>query len=493
MKGFSFELSNNKTNKKATEAQVEDCKEFWFRYYKPKPVRLFNNFSNMNTPASLIILGGGESGVGAALLGKAKGYQVFLSDKGPLSEKYRSILTENDIDFEEGQHSEARILAADLVIKSPGIPDKAPLVKQLYALDIAVISEIEFAARYTNAKFVAITGSNGKTTTTMLTYHVLQQAGVNVGLAGNVGESLAKQVIEDKFDWYVLELSSFQLDNMYDFRADVAILLNITPDHLDRYEYIFQNYINAKFRILQNLGSEQCFIYWQESPAIAQNLAAFPTMAKHLPISLTDSLEQGAFLKDGIIHCQNQNEVFEIAQADLPIQGIHNAINTMCAVLAAQGVGLDSQQIRAGLLSFQNVEHRLEPVAVLNGVRYVNDSKATNVDSVFYALGSFKVPIVLIMGGVDKGNDYTQIEELAAKQVKALICMGTDNQKLLDFFAGKVPIIKDTKSMLEAVAEASALAQSGDVILLSPACASFDLFKNYEDRGRQFKQAVLRK
>jgi UDP-N-acetylmuramoylalanine--D-glutamate ligase len=445
----------------------------------------------MTKALSLIILGGGESGVGAALLGKAKGFQVFLSDRGSLAEQYRLILIQNNIDFEEGGHSEIRILAADLVVKSPGIPDKAPLVQQLYQAQVAVISEIEFAARYTKAKFVAITGSNGKTTTTMLAYHILQAAGVNVGLAGNIGESLAKQVIEDRFDWYVLELSSFQLDNMYNFRADIAILLNITPDHLDRYDYVFQHYINSKFRILQNLGPDQTFIYWQESEAIANNLIKFSSQARHLPIALTSTLPQGGYLQNGVISCQNQENLFEIQQAQLPIKGIHNAINAMCAVLAAQSVGLDNEAIRSGLLSFQNVEHRLESVATINGISYINDSKATNVDSVFYALGSFAAPIVLIMGGVDKGNDYTQIEALASQQVKALVCMGLDNDKLVSFFEGKIPTIRSTNSLAEAVAQASHLASPGDVVLLSPACASFDLFKNYEDRGRQFKQAVF--
>jgi UDP-N-acetylmuramoylalanine--D-glutamate ligase len=445
----------------------------------------------MTKALSLIILGGGESGVGAALLGKAKGFQVFLSDRGSLAEQYRLILIQNNIDFEEGGHSEIRILAADLVVKSPGIPDKAPLVQQLYQAQVAVISEIEFAARYTKAKFVAITGSNGKTTTTMLAYHKLQAAGVNVGLAGNIGESLAKQVIEDRFQRYVLELSSFQLDNMYNFRADIAILLNITPDHLDRYDYVFQHYINSKFRILQNLGPDQTFIYWQESEAIANNLIKFSSQARHLPIALTSTLPQGGYLQNGVISCQNQENLFEIQQAQLPIKGIHNAINAMCAVLAAQSVGLDNEAIRSGLLSFQNVEHRLESVATIIGISYINDSKATNVDSVFYALGSFAAPIVLIMGGVDKGNDYTQIEALASQQVKALVCMGLDNDKLVSFFEGKIPTIRSTNSLAEAVAQASHLASPGDVVLLSPACASFDLFKNYEDRGRQFKQAVF--
>ena len=445
---------------------------------------------SINNSPTLIVLGGGESGVGAALLGKAKGFNVFLSDKGLLSDSYKQILIDNAIAFEEGQHTETRILEASLVVKSPGIPDKVPLIQQLIALKTPIISEIEFAARYTKAKFVAITGSNGKTTTTLLTYHLLREAGVNVGLAGNIGQSLAKQVIKDDFEWYVLELSSFQLDNMYDFKANVAILLNITPDHLDRYNYDFQQYVNAKFRILQNLEPSDTFIYWQESEAIAQNLNKFPSLAKHLPISLNQQQNQGGSFINGQLHANYNTASFEISQSNLPLKGVHNAINSLCAILVAQTLGLSSEQILGGLLSFQNVEHRLEQVLENKGIKYVNDSKATNVDSVFYALGSFTEPIVLIMGGVDKGNDYAQIEALVKEKVKALVCVGTDNQKLFDFFGDKIAVIKDTHSMAEAVAEAQKLANVGDVVLLSPACASFDLFKNYEDRGQQFKMLV---
>ena len=438
----------------------------------------------------IVVLGGGESGVGAALLAKAKGYPVFLSDKSPLLDKYRQVLLENEIDFEENQHSEARILAALEVIKSPGIPEKVPLIQQLYAQKTPVISEIEFAARYTKAKKIGITGSNGKTTTTLLTYHLLKSAGVNVGLGGNIGESFAKQVINDTFDWFVLELSSFQLDNMYDFRADVAILLNITPDHLDRYDYTFQNYVNAKFRILQNMQANDDFIYFADDVTIQKELESKSVNVNCLPISLKKNVEKGGYLQDGILHVSRYNTNFEIEARELPIKGNHNILNTLSAVLAAQAVGLTNEQIRAGLLTFQNASHRLELVRTQNGVQFVNDSKATNVDSVFYALGSFNEPIIWIAGGIDKGNDYSQIEALVRQKVKALICLGKDNSKFLSFFTPIVPVIIETQDVREAVAQAQAFATSGDVVLLSPACASFDLFKNYEDRGNQFKAAV---
>jgi len=439
----------------------------------------------------IVILGGGESGVGAALLANAKGFEVFLSDKGLLSDKYKEILSHNNIPFEEGEHTESRILDAHEVIKSPGIPDKVELIKKLHSLRIPVISEIEFASRYTKAKIIAITGSNGKTTTTLLTYHILKNAGLNVGLAGNVGESFAKQVIEDIFDYFVLELSSFQLDNCFNFKADVAILLNITPDHLDRYNYDFQNYIESKFRILQNMTVNDDFIYYQESEALMGELSKRTDLTvKRLPVSLTEKIEQGGSLINTIIHCQYKQNSFDFPISGLPIKGSHNAINAMCAVLVCQSLGLDNEQIMTGLKSFQGVEHRLEPCGEIKGVKYINDSKATNVDSVFYALGSYNDSIILIMGGVDKGNDYRQIEQLIAQKVKALICMGKDNSKLLEFFGKKVPMIYSVDSMQKAVQLSSDLGTEGDVVLLSPACASFDLFKNYEDRGRQFKTAV---
>ncbi len=439
----------------------------------------------------IVVLGGGESGVGAALLAKAKGFKVFLSDKGLLSDKYKEILAQNEIPYEEGEHTESQILDADEVIKSPGIPDKVELIKDLHSLRIPVISEIEFASRYTKAKIVAITGSNGKTTTTLLTYHILKNAGLNVGLAGNVGESFAKQVIEDTFDYFVLELSSFQLDNCFDFKADVAILLNITPDHLDRYNYEFQNYIESKFRVLQNMNSTDDFIYYQESEALAGELAKRNDLSvNRLPISLIGDVAQGGYLENEVLKVSYKNETFEFPQAELPIKGSHNVINSLAAILVSKSLGLGNEQIAEGLKSFQSVEHRLEPCGEIKGVKYVNDSKATNVDSVFYALGSFTEPLVLIMGGVDKGNDYRQIEKLVEEKVKALICMGTDNSKLLEFFGKKVPMIFSVDSLQKAVELSADLGTEGDVVLLSPACASFDLFKNYEDRGRQFKAAV---
>lgn len=439
----------------------------------------------------IVILGGGESGVGAALLAKAKGFEVFLSDKGMLSDKYKETLSQNNIPFEEGEHTEAKILDASEVIKSPGIPDKVELIKKLHSLRIPVISEIEFASRYTKAKIIAITGSNGKTTTTLLTYHLLKNAGLNVGLAGNIGDSFAKQVIEDTFDYFVLELSSFQLDNCFDFKADVAILLNITPDHLDRYNYNFQDYTESKFRILQNMNSADDFIYYQESEALINELSKRTDLtATRLPVSLIEKVEQGGSLQNDILNVQYQQQSFDFPVSALPIKGSHNAINAMCAVLVCQSLGLDNEQITAGLKSFQSVEHRLEPCGEFKGVQYINDSKATNVDSVFYALGSYSDSIILIMGGVDKGNDYRQIEQLVTQKVKALICMGKDNSKLVEFFGKKVPMIFSVDSMQKAVQLASDLGTEGDVVLLSPACASFDLFKNYEDRGRQFKAAV---
>ncbi|MFN8349779.1 MAG: UDP-N-acetylmuramoyl-L-alanine--D-glutamate ligase [Spirosomataceae bacterium] len=446
----------------------------------------------MNSRGSfkIVVLGGGESGVGAALLAKAKGFDVFLSDKGMLTEDYRIVLQAQQIPFEEGQHTEDRILAADEIIKSPGIPDKVLLVKKLYEQGTPVISEIEFASRYTKAKKIAITGSNGKTTTTLLTYHLLKAAGMNVGLAGNIGESFAKQVIDDTFDWFVLELSSFQLDNMYQFKADVGILLNITPDHLDRYEYNFQNYVHSKFRLLQNMQATDDFIYFGDNEAIASELLKKSFAVNHLPISFLKKEKNGGFFHDGTLHLTRHNRTFDISAEELPIQGPHNAINAMAAGLAAMAAGLTDEQIRSGLLTFQNASHRLEPVAEIKGIRFINDSKATNVDSVFYALNSFTTPIIWIAGGLDKGNDYAQIESLVRQKVKALICLGKDNSKLLSFFTPIVPLVIETQDVMEAAQKALSLGESGDVVLLSPACASFDLFKNYEDRGNQFKAAV---
>jgi UDP-N-acetylmuramoylalanine--D-glutamate ligase len=440
----------------------------------------------------VVILGGGESGVGAALLAKAKGFDVFLSDKGLLTEPYRHTLQTAGIAFEEQQHTEERILDATEVIKSPGIPGTAPLVQKLRAQGTPVISEIEFAARYTKAKLIGITGSNGKTTTTLLTYHLLKTAGLSVGLAGNVGDSFAGQVIDDQFDYFALELSSFQLDDMYDTHLDVMVLLNITPDHLDRYEYNFQNYVASKFRILQHARPADDFIYFAESQPIVTELAKRNPAVHTLPISLDITVPEGGYLADGQLHAQNRNSVFTMLQAETTLRGPHNAINMLAAVLAAQSVGVSNEAIAKGLKTFENAAHRLEPTGTINGVQFINDSKATNVDSVFYALSSMEAPVIWIAGGLDKGNDYDQLDALVRHKVKKLICLGVDNHKLVDYFAGKVPSIVETQAIQEAVAMGMASAAPGDVVLLSPACASFDLFKNYQDRGDQFKAAVKR-
>ena len=438
----------------------------------------------------LVVLGGGESGTGAALLGKAKGFEVFLSDKSPLQSTYRDALTAAGIPFEEGVHSDHKILSASEVIKSPGIPDTAPIVQELHRRSIPVISEIEFAARYTDAKLIAITGSNGKTTTTLLIYHLLREAGLSVGLAGNVGASFAAQVIDDPNDFYVLEISSFQLDNMYDFRANVAVLLNITPDHLDRYDYDFQKYVQSKFRITQNQTEADDFIYFAESDALTAELNKRTLPARMWPVSLKNKLEKGGFMENSVLTARSHGQEFSVKFDELPIQGPHNAINALSAILAAQAVGLTPEQIRAGLRTFVNAPHRLESVATIDGVEYVNDSKATNVDSVFYALGSFNRPIILIIGGVDKGNDYSQIEPIVKEKVKGMIALGTDTKKLADYFKETVPQFQETQSLKDALQTAQTWAQPNDVVLLSPACASFDLFKNYQDRGEQFKQEV---
>ena len=438
----------------------------------------------------IVVLGGGESGVGAALLAQAKGFEVFLSDKGALKDSYRITLQAAGIPFEEGQHTEERILGATEVIKSPGIPATVPLVQKLRTQGTSVISEIEFAARYTKAKLIGITGSNGKTTTTLLIYHLLKTAGFNVGLAGNIGDSFAEQVISDTFDYYVLELSSFQLDDMYDTHLDVMVLLNITPDHLDRYGYNFQNYVASKFRILQNAKPEDQFIYFAESQPILDELAKRQPDVNRLPISLQTSVAPGGYLVDGRLITQNKDHSFAIAQAETPLRGPHNAINMLAAILAAQSVGIKNEAIETGLKTFQNAAHRLEPAGTINGITFINDSKATNVDSVFYALSSMDAPTIWIAGGQDKGNDYSQLDELVGQKVKALICLGVDNHKLVDYFGDKVSAIYETQQITDAIAKGLEWGQPGDVVLLSPACASFDLFKNYEDRGNQFKAAV---
>lgn len=439
----------------------------------------------------IAVLGGGESGVGAAVLAKVKGMDVWLSDFGNIADKYKARLDEYSINWEEGHHTEERILAADEVVKSPGIPDTAPIIQKIKAKNIPVISEIEFAGRYTDAKMVCITGSNGKTTTTMLTYHILKDAGLNVGLAGNVGTSLAYQVATANHDVYVIELSSFQLDNMYDFKANIAVLLNITPDHLDRYNYEMQNYVNAKFRILQNQTKDDSFIYWEDDPVIAEQLNHINVEAQMLPFS--EHNEEGARAYcdgDTLVFNAAEGTDFEMPVDELALNGLHNLYNSMAAGLSASLLNIKKDVIRKALSDFQSVEHRLEYVDTINGIRYVNDSKATNVNSCWYALESMKTPVVLILGGKDKGNDYSEIEKFVTDKVSAIVCMGKDNEKIKAFFAGKVPVIADTHSIGDAVSEATRLAKSGDTVLLSPCCASFDLFKSYEDRGRQFKDEV---
>lgn len=439
----------------------------------------------------LVVLGGGESGVGTCILAKQKGYEVFLSDKGGIKPQYRDELLNRGIEFEEGQHTEEKILSADEVVKSPGIPETAPVVQALRAKGIPVISEIEFASRYTTAKKICITGSNGKTTTTMLTYFILKEAGLNVGLAGNVGKSFAWQVAENDYDYYVLELSSFQLDGMYDFKADVAVILNITPDHLDRYDYKFQNYIEAKFRILQNQTPEDAFIYWSEDPVLKAEIAKRDILATLFPFALEKTGNGKAYVEHEEM-VVNVKEEMRVPVRELPIKGTHNVYNSMAASIASQIMDIKKENIRAALLSFQGVEHRLEYVATVRGVRYINDSKATNVNSCWYALQSMTTPVVLILGGTDKGNDYREIEDLVREKVHTLIFMGVDNRKLNTFFREHTPKcrIVDTNNLADAVQAAYETARKGDTVLLSPCCASFDLFKNYEDRGEKFKAAV---
>jgi UDP-N-acetylmuramoylalanine--D-glutamate ligase len=439
----------------------------------------------------MVILGAGESGTGAAVLAKAKGYDVFVSDLSVIKPVYKEMMDARGIAWEEGQHTESIVLAADEIVKSPGIPDKAAIIKKLKEKGTSIISEIEFAGRYTNSKMICITGSNGKTTTTMLTYHILKQAGLDVGLAGNVGNSLALQVAEQPHAYYVLELSSFQLDNMYEFKADVAILMNITPDHLDRYNYEFQNYVDSKFRIIQNQTEEDVFIYWNDDPVIAREIAKHNPKAALYPFSETKKEGVKAFTENKQIVIETDNGIFTMDQDQLALTGTHNLYNSLASGIAAKVTDIKDDEIRASLSDFAGVEHRLEKVARVRGVDYINDSKATNVNSCWYALQSMNTPVVLILGGTDKGNDYTEIEELVKNKVHSLIFLGADNTKLHAFFDGKVPVIEDAQSMEEAISKAYKLASKGDTVLLSPCCASFDLFKNYEDRGNQFKACVL--
>jgi len=438
----------------------------------------------------IVILGGGESGVGAAVLAKKQGFDVFLSDKSEIKPQYKALLDEYEIAWEEKQHTEGLILNANEVIKSPGIPDKAPIIKQLQKLKIPVISEIEFAGRYTQAKMICITGSNGKTTTTMLVYHILKDAGLNVGLAGNVGQSLALQVANANCDYYVVELSSFQLDGMTEFKADIAILLNITPDHLDRYEYNFQNYVDSKFRITQNQTEEDAFIFWESDPVIKAELKKRNIQSTMYPFAIERSEKTKAFIEQDEMIIKTLKTLFTMPTSELSLKGIHNTYNSMAAGLTASIVNVRKESIRQSLQDFQGVEHRLEYVATVKNIRFINDSKATNVNSCWYALQSMKTPVVLILGGTDKGNDYAEIEELVHDKVRGLVFLGLDNKALHVFFDDKVSNITDAQSMNDAVQAAYEMANDGDTVLLSPCCASFDLFKSYEDRGTQFKSLV---
>lgn len=438
----------------------------------------------------IVVLGGGESGTGAAVLAKAKGFDVFLSDKGKLDGKYIDMLNEWKIPFEEGKHTEELILNADEVIKSPGIPSGAPMVKKVTDAGINVISEIEFAGRYDTAKKICITGSNGKTTTTSLIYYLLQQAGLNVGLGGNIGKSYAYQVATSSHDIYVLEISSFQLDNMYDFKADIAVITNITPDHLDRYDHKLENYVKAKFRITRNMSSEDCFIFCSDDEITVSHLNKIVVKAKMLPFSQKKEVKQGAFLKDDRIVVRYEDSECDMFIRELALGGKHNVYNSMAAAIAGKVMDIDNKVIRDSLSTFQPVEHRLEKVLSIGDVLYINDSKATNVDAAWYALECQTRPVVWIVGGTDKGNDYSVLLDLAKEKVKAMICMGLDNRKFHESFGGIVPEIHDVTSAQDAVRLASSIAKAGDVVLLSPCCASFDLFENYEDRGRKFKEAV---
>ena len=438
----------------------------------------------------IVVLGGGESGVGSAVLAKVKGYDVFLSDMGKIAEEYADVLQEWNIPFEQGKHSEELILNADEIIKSPGIPATAPMVQKISERGIGIISEIEFAGRYDSARKICITGSNGKTTTTSLIYHLLKEAGMNVGLGGNIGKSYAYQVATEKYDIYVLELSSFQLDNVYDFKADIAVITNITPDHLDRYDHKMENYVKSKFRITRNMSSDDCFIFCSDDEITINHLSQIITKAQQLPFTQKKEVEQGAFVRDDKMIVRYKEQECDMYLQELALGGRHNVYNSMAAAIAAKVMDIDNEVIRNGLATFQAVEHRLEKVLSIKDVLYINDSKATNVDAAWYALECQTRPVVWIVGGTDKGNDYSSLIPLAKEKVKAMICMGLDNKKFHESFEDVVPQIHDVTSAADAVKLAHKLAVAGDCVLLSPCCASFDLFKNYEDRGRQFKEAV---
>jgi UDP-N-acetylmuramoylalanine--D-glutamate ligase len=440
---------------------------------------------------SLVILGAGESGVGAAKLGLKEGFDVFVSDKSEIRQKYKDVLSHLDVEWEEGKHTESVILNADVVVKSPGIPDTVPLILQLKEKGIVVISEIEFAGRYTNAKMICITGSNGKTTTTLWLYHILKKGGLNIGLAGNVGESLAKQVADCDFDYYVLELSSFQLDGMYEFRADIAILLNITPDHLDRYDFDMQKYIDSKFRILQNQTTSDSFIYCYDDENIMKEIFKRNIPAKQYPFSIKEELNaEGAHIKNKQIIITTNTNQLTMSIYKLALEGKHNIYNSMASGIASRILELRKETVRDSLMDFQNVEHRLEYVCTVHGIKYMNDSKATNVNSTWYALESADSSVIWIVGGVDKGNDYSMLKDVVKDKVSAIICLGIDNEKIKEAFQDlKIPTV-EAGSMKAAVAMSYQIGKKNDTVLLSPACASFDLFENYEDRGRQFKETV---
>ncbi|UII76815.1 UDP-N-acetylmuramoyl-L-alanine--D-glutamate ligase [Flagellimonas sp. HMM57] len=438
----------------------------------------------------LVVLGGGESGVGTAILGQKKGFEVFVSDKGEIKEKYKKVLEHFEIEWESGKHTEAKILNADVVMKSPGIPDKVALVQKLVANGIPVISEIEFASKYTDATIIGITGSNGKTTTTMLTYYLLEQGGLNVGMAGNIGDSYAKMVAEQHYDEYVLEISSFQLDGIMDFKPHIAMITNITPDHLDRYDYKFEKYIASKFRIAMNQDGNDYLIYDADDPVITAWLEKNPVQSKLVPFSLRDKQDEGAWLENDLIKMNIENKTLEMSKDILALEGQHNVKNTMAASLAAMLVNVRKETIRQSIQTFQGVPHRLEKVLKINHVEYINDSKATNVNATYYALDGIKKPIVWIVGGVDKGNDYKELMPMVREKVKAIVCLGMDNSKLKEVFGNVIELMVETYSMEEAVKVAYKISERGDSVLLSPACASFDLFENYEDRGNQFKRAV---
>lgn len=439
---------------------------------------------------TIAILGGGESGVGAAILAKKEGFVPFVSDRGQLKQKYKEVLLKNEIEWEEGSHSEDRILSAIEVVKSPGIPDTAPLIQKLLKKGIPVVSEIEFAGRYCKAKTIGITGSNGKTSTTLLTYHVLKNAGVKVGLAGNVGNSFAQQVAEREFDWYVLELSSFQLDGIEQFKLDIAMVLNITPDHLDRYENDFEKYADAKLRIAMNSTKAEKLIYCIDDEAVLAAIERSNPQATLIPFSIKKTLPEGAYIDNEQLIININNDHFNMSIHDLALQGKHNLYNSMASGIAGRVLDLRKELIRECLSDFQNIEHRLETVATIHGIEFINDSKATNVNSTWYALESLNKPAIWIVGGVDKGNDYSELMPLVKDKVSAIICLGVDNSKIIGAFRNEIQIIEEAGSAEEAVRKAYEIGRRGDAVLLSPACASFDLFENYEDRGHQFKKAV---